>query len=130
MSNPRVYGTIVHDGLRHEASGVVDGTFAKKKGGWDTYTVCGKYTGVAVETDGDLVVTCIRCIGRKRHSDYKDILRGMPADVTYIDEAQDLSQEVFEKLLSSVPPEADVDEIEIVKVNGYRVAQASFSVKP
>jgi len=91
----RVYGSIQHDGLRHEASGVLDGVFAKTKEGWDTYTVCGKYVGVAVETDEDLTITCIRCLGRRRHSNYSDILRsgdlprGYSADQVFFDEAQD-----------------------------------------
>lgn len=87
MSGPRIYGSVVFDGLRHEASGVVDGTFAKTKGGWDTYTICGKYCTVAVEPDGDLVISCIRCLGRKRNVDYKGILRGVRYDETVINEA-------------------------------------------
>ena len=101
MSNERVYGTVVHRGLRHEASGVIGGTFARKKGSWNTYTVCGAYIGVPVETNEDLVITCIRCLGKKRGTgDYRDILRGQTADYVVIDEAQDF--EAFKYLDAKV----------------------------
>ncbi len=115
MSNPRVYGSVIHDGLRHEASGVIDGTFARQKGGWDTNTTCGKYIGTAVDTDLDLVVTCLRCIGKRRPD---GILRGKHADITIIDEAQDFDPAVLEKLAASLPHGADVQEIIGVEEEG------------
>lgn len=87
MKRTRVYGTVVNDGVRHEASGIIGGTFARTKNGWDTYTVCGKYLGLEVETDNQLYATCLRCIGRRRPG---SVLRGITTDVTYIDETQDI----------------------------------------
>jgi hypothetical protein len=84
MSGKRVYGTAVHAGLRHIATGVVDGTFAKTKGGWDTNTYCGQYVGAAVEEDDSLVVTCLRCLGRRPNTG--SILRGEKFDSVEIDE--------------------------------------------
>jgi hypothetical protein len=104
VSRQRVYGTTVHGGLRHIATGMIDGTFAKKKGEWDTNTRCGQYVAAAVEEGEDLVVTCLLCLGRRQHTGSilrgePGILRGAPgatgirgmtADVIFYDEAQDV----------------------------------------
>ncbi len=100
VSKQRVYGTTVFNGLRHIATGMIDGTFAKKKGEWDTNTRCGKYTASAVDEDEDLVVTCILCLGRRQHAG--SILRGMTADVVHIDEAQDFTPTQMMDLINKV----------------------------
>jgi len=102
QSGPRVYGTALVNGVRHEASGVIDGSFAKTKGGWDTNTTCGigSYGGAAVETDDALYVTCIQCLGKRRPTG--SILRGKTADVTMIDEVQDFSPTQFMNLINEV----------------------------
>jgi hypothetical protein len=107
MSGPRIYGTFLDEyGLRHEASGVLDGTFSRKKGEWDSNTTCGWYIAARPYTNEDLHVTCLRCIG-KRHVPVT--LRGLHADMTAIDEAQSfdlraLPKEFFEAL-DSLPAE-------------------------
>jgi hypothetical protein len=95
---PRVYGTALVGGVRHEASGVIDGTFSKEKGGWDSNTTCGigSYGGAAVETDPDLYVTCIQCLGKRRPTGSilrggGDSIRGMVMHTTMIDEVQHMS---------------------------------------
>lgn len=102
MSGKRVYGTALINGVRHSASGVIDGTFAKKKGGWDINTTCGtgSYSGAAVETDPDLFVNCIRCIGKVYPKG--SILRGLSADRTMIDEAQDFTPTQYVDLINEV----------------------------
>jgi hypothetical protein len=90
VSKQRVYGTTVHNGLRHIATGMIDGTFSKKKGEWDTHTRCGKYTASSVDESDDLVVTCILCLGRKQPTG--SILRGMTFDSVHIDEPMDFIQ--------------------------------------
>jgi hypothetical protein len=99
---PRVYGTALVGGVRHEASGVIDGTFAKEKGGWDSNTTCGigSYGGAPVETDPDLYVTCIQCLGKRRPTG--SILRGKTADMTILDEAQDFSPTQMMDLINEV----------------------------
>lgn len=111
MSGPRVYGTVVHHGLRHEASGVIDGTFAKTKGGWDTNTTCGTYCNNEVETDDGLAVNCIRCLGKKRGTGgYEGILRGKTADYVVIDEVQHMTNPCAEIPL---PTFFDVSRVEV-----------------
>lgn len=100
VSKQRVFGTTVHNGLRHIATGMIDGTFSKKKGEWDTHTRCGKYVASAVDEDDDLVVSCIFCLGRKQPTG--SILRGMTADVVHIDEAQDFSPTQMMDLINKV----------------------------
>ena len=90
VSKQRVYGTTVHNGLRHIATGMIDGTFSKKKGEWDTHTRCGKYTTSVVDEGDDGVVSCIFCLGRKQPTG--SILRGMTFDSVHIDEPMDFIQ--------------------------------------
>ena len=101
-SGKRVYGTALVNGVRHEASGVIDGTFSKTKGGWDSNTTCGigSYGGAAIETDESLYVTCIQCLGKKRPTG--SILRGRTADTVIVDEAQDFSPTQFMNLINEV----------------------------
>lgn len=116
MSKRRVYGTAVHAGLRHIATGVIDGTFAKTKGGWDTNTYCGQYVSAAVEEDDSLVVTCLRCLGRRPNTG--SILRGRTADAVFIDEAQDFTPTQMLDMINDVG--------QIVKAGATRRCVASI----
>lgn len=97
VSGPRVYGTYLDDhGLRHEVSGVIDGTFSKTKGGWDSITTCGKYLTVEPDTNTEHFPTCLKCVSTRhtivmRAGGEPGIIRGMTADYTYIDEVQDFT---------------------------------------
>lgn len=95
MSGPRVYGTFLDgDGLRHELSGVIDGTFSRKKGGWDSITTCGKYSSDAPDTNPDNYVTCLKCLVTRRIIVLRAgdaPVRGYHAHMTMIDEVQDFS---------------------------------------
>ncbi len=109
VAGPRVYGTALVDGVRHSASGVIDGTFAKTQGGWDTNTTCGtgSYTGAVVETDEELFVNCIRCIGKiyPEGSILRgggEAIRGMMMHTTMIDEAQDMSPTQMHVLIDKI----------------------------
>ena len=96
MSGPRVYGTYLDEhGLRHDVSGVIDGTFSKTKGGWDSITTCGKYVAVEPDTNPEHFSTCLKCVSTRytiaMRAGEPGSIRGMTIDYTYIDEAQDLS---------------------------------------
>ena len=89
----RVYGTWVDDnGVCHYASGTpqVQTLFHRKRGEWDTNVFCGNYINVA-PGEPEAVVTCFRCLAKLfRPFNPYDILRGKTADMTVIDETQDV----------------------------------------
>ncbi len=96
----RVYGTWLDEhGVRHDASGVLDGLLAREKGGWDSITSCNKYFKAMPYQDGDLPVTCFKCwYKRLKHVEMTDILRGRTAHMAFYDEAQDFSKNVASAL--------------------------------
>lgn len=103
MSNPRVYGTYLDaDGLRHLISGVKGGILAKKKGDWDSYMNCGKYSSAEPDPNPDNVVSCLRCLVTRRTITLRasdGSTRGETINQMLIDEAMNLDMKKFLKNL-------------------------------
>lgn len=101
MSGPRVYGTFLDgDGVRHDLSGVIDGTFSRKKGGWDSITTCGKYSSDEPDTNPDNYVTCLKCIVTVRTVRPRDVTTD--DDPVIIDEAQTFTPTQLQNLIDTV----------------------------
>lgn len=105
MTGPLRVGTWLDPltGICHEAAGSrrVHRIGGFCEGDWETRTSCGVWhSGEPIEGMA-AVVTCLRCIGRRRPD---SVVRGKTADMTYVDEAQDF-------MLSKVAKET-ADEID------------------
>jgi hypothetical protein len=102
VSNRRVFGTFLDaDGLRHDISGVIDGVFSKKPGGWDSYTHCGMYSTSEPDTDPKHYVTCLKCIGTVRRFSTRVNEDGS------IDEAADIDVERFVASMAALKKERE-----------------------
>lgn len=113
VSGPRVYGTYLDEhGLRHDVSGVIDGTFSKKKGGWDSITTCGKYLTVEPDPNPEHFSTCLKCVSTRRTVTLRGgepgVIRGQTADYVYIDEAQDFNMNPCGEVALSPVEQADL----------------------
>lgn len=108
MSNPRIRGTILDEyGVRHEASGIRDGIFARSQAGWDSITTCGQYRDEEPQTADGYYITCLLYVGRKLPTG--SILRMQVHDEYVIDEAEHYTREELNNIIDRVGRTVNAD---------------------